>query len=95
MIIKTFPDSVKIAVGEAQHGMCAIEGCYEPIHSFHHCKHNTIPNNKLYPLFLHSIFNCKGSCLKHHEHYAIWNISDDLAEAFENWLRKFLTEMPF
>ena len=92
---ETFPEDVKMAIFKSQHGMCANEGCFNPIVDFHHCKHNTIPNNKRYPLFLHSIFNCKGLCFKAHEHYAKWNISDDLAEAYENWLRRFLTEMLF
>lgn len=90
-----FSPETRQAIFDSQGGMCAVKGCLNPIHSFHHCKANTKTNRKLYPLFLQSIFNCKGLCIKHHINYAIWNITDALCRAYETWLRCFLTTMPF
>jgi len=92
---KPFSDEIMHAVFDAQNGMCAATGCYNPIKDFHHCKPNTKTNNKLYPLFVPSIFNCKGVCIGHHTNYAIWNITDALCRAYETYLRKFMVNMPF
>ena len=94
-IAKPFSGKVRCAVFDAQEGMCAVDGCYERIRDFHHCKPNTKTNNKLYPLFIPSIFNCKGLCTKHHTNYAQWNITDALCHAYEEWLERFMTDMPF
>jgi len=94
-IAKPFSDDVKRAIMDAQHGKCAEKDCYGKIVDFHHCKPNTKTNNKLYPLFIPSIFNCKGICRWHHEHYAQWNITDALCHAYEEWLERFMTDMPF
>ena len=94
-IAKPFSGKVRCAVFDAQEGMCAVDGCYERIRDFHHCKPNTKTNNKLYPLFIPSIFNCKGLCTKHHTNYAQWNITDALCHAYEEWLKRFMTDMPF
>ena len=94
-IAKPFPENIKMAVYEAQNGVCAVEGCLGYIHSFHHCKPNTKTNNKLYPLFTQSIFNCRGVCSEHHTNYAQWNITDALCRAYEEWLEQFMVSMPF
>jgi len=94
-IAKPFPEHVKLAVMDAQHGKCAERDCYGKIVDFHHCKPNSKINNKLYPLFIPSIFNCKGCCRWHREHYAQWNITDALCGTYEEWLERFMTDMPF
>ena len=94
-IAKPFPEHVIRAVYNAQGGLCAVEGCRNKIVDYHHRKHNTKTNNKLYPLFIPSIFNCKGLCTKHHTNYAQWNITDALCRAYEEWLERFMTDMPF
>ena len=94
-IAKPFPENIKLAIILAQSGLCAVEGCKNVFVDFHHCEPNSKTNNKLYPLFIPSIFNCKGLCTKHHTNYAQWNITDALCRAYEEWLRGFMTDMPF
>ena len=94
-IAKPFPEHVIRAVYNAQGGLCAVEGCNHKIVDYHHRKPNSRTNNKLYPLFIPSIFNCKGLCTKHHTNYAQWNITDALCRAYEEGLERFMTDMPF
>ena len=93
--IATFSDDVKKAILNAYHDKCAHKDCGEEATSVHHRKEKAKYNVKRYPLFIHSIFNAVPLCNFHHEHRAEWNISDDLAEAYEAWLRKFMVSMPF
>ena len=89
MAYETFPDDVKQAVNEAQNGYCLEQGCLEPIHSYHHKLPNTEANRKLFPLFIHSPFNCAGLCLNGHTNNAA-NFTVTLQEAgmYERWLEE-------
>ena len=90
---KTFSDDVKRDVGEAQNGFCLDIGCLEPIHSFHHKLPNNEANRKLFPLFIHSPFNCAGLCLNDHtNNSAKFTVTIQEAEIYEKFLRKLKGE---
>ena len=91
--IETFSPEVKQAVFNATSWYCWRKGCTEKIHSFHHKLKNNAYNREKFPLFINSIFNCAGLCFLHHTNNAgEWNISEKVAEAYENWLKKFRGE---
>lgn len=92
----TFSQTVREAEANAHSGYCRVKPCIERIHSFHHRLPNTKANNKNYPLFLQSQFNCAGVCLRHHEHHASvpgLDISEREAAAFEAYLRDNFKEI--
>ena len=73
---------------KASHGYCTAPGCVSKGIEFHHRVPNTVPNNKLYPLFLHSIFNCAFICRAcHSNHNHVFNISSSFARAYEIYLK--------
>jgi len=85
---ETFSEETRNAVYEAQNGYCATEGCLNPIHSFHHKLHNTKGNRKLFPLFIHSVFNCVGLCYNCHKNKShLFRITEALAKVYEYFLR--------
>jgi len=55
-----FPNWVRNHVLDAQNSFCKC--CLTPIAEFHHRMPNTVTNQRLYPLFLQSPFNCVGLC---------------------------------
>ena len=78
---------VREAIFKAQNGFCA--NCLNKILSFHHKLSNTKINQKKYPLFLQSPFNCVGLCDKCHRDFAYkYRISENLAEVYENYLQE-------
>jgi len=88
---KTFSRDVRESVRQAQH--CYCKRCLNPIHDFHHVYPNTKTGNKLYPLFLHSPFNCVGLCRQCHDnHKHEYIINDDHAMMYEAWLKEQMYE---
>ncbi len=74
------------------HGFCTINHCLDAAVDFHHKLPNTKLNNKKYPLFVQSIFNCALLCRRHHNNYSSINelkISEPQAEGYEKWLQNF------
>ena len=88
----TFSEETREAIKYAQNEVCKVPGCYEKIDDYHHCLENTKPNRKLFPLFIHSIFNCVGIHRGHHDgpEKEQFKISVKLAEVYERWLERFL-----
>lgn len=87
----TFSQDVREAEVEAHSGYCRIKNCLTKIHSFHHRLPNTKPNQKRFPLFLQSAFNCAGVCFVHHEHHASvqgLDISEREAAAYEQYFQQ-------
>jgi 5-methylcytosine-specific restriction endonuclease McrA len=85
--MKGFSKEVREAVVRSQHGYCDLCANKERL-EVHHRVPNTKTNNKLFPLFLHSIFNAIALCYgchtyKKHE----YNISLDKAREYEEYLR--------
>ena len=91
--MKGFSIKVQEAVYESQNGMCKTEGCYEEISDFHNKLHQSKVNIKLFPLFIHSPFNCVGLCCHHHTNDSqLFRITIKEAEVYENWLRELKGE---
>lgn len=88
---RTFSQDIRERESEAHSGYCRVKGCWQKIHSFHHRLANTIINNKHFPMFMQSQFNCAGVCEPHHIHNAAvagLNISFREAVAYEQYLEK-------
>ena len=91
MVYETFTPEVKQAVYDSQNGFCL--GCLEPIHSYHHKLKNTKENRRLFPLFIHSPFNCAGLCYGCHtnkDHK--YKVTIQEAEMYERFLEKLKGE---
>lgn len=74
------------------HGFCMNQNCLNASIDYHHRMSNTKLNNKNYPLFLQSIFNCFPICRKCHNDYGLFTnikITEQQARAYENWLKQF------
>lgn len=87
-----FPDFVIRLMFLISHGFCMSEGCVNKGVDLHHRLSNTKLNNKKFPLFLQSIFNCILLCRKCHTNYSLLknvNITDQQAECYEKWLQNF------
>ena len=84
---KGFCQEVMEEVAYAQGGYCKL--CGDAICDYHHKLHNTTPNRKLFPLFIHSVFNCVGLCRRDHEQNS-WKFNLSLPEAavYEEALRR-------
>lgn len=88
--MNTFNNIVRESVLEAYNGYCCVDGCYEKAIECHHALHNTEINQKLYPLFIQSVWNCKPVCRKHHDSYRQFselNITTKLARVYEQYLK--------
>lgn len=86
--MKTFSIETQKAIFEAQHGICKVLNCYEPIVDFYHRVRNTKTNQKLYPLLINSVFNCTGLCrVCHINNSHLFNITNYEAEIYEDFLR--------
>lgn len=82
---RSFSPTVRELVYRAQHGIC--KNCLQPMTDYHHRLPNTKTNNRLYPKFLHSIFNCVGLCRRDHEQMKhLFIVMPDEAMAYEAWL---------
>ena len=95
--MKTFPKEIKLAVYEAQNGIC--KNCLKPIDKkfgFHHRLPNNKPNRAKFKYFLNSPMNCTGLCFSCHEKKAhLFKITTQEAEVYEEWLRNLICDMPF
>jgi len=90
---KGFPQEVRIEMAEVYNGYCCVKNCIKKIHSFHHKLPQTNYNQKNYPLFINSVFNCAPVCSKHHKNcrkYPELNITEVEAEVYEKWLEKLV-----
>ncbi len=87
--MKGFSEEVKQSIRLAQNGYCKVKGCYESINDFHHRLFKSKYNIKLYPLFIHSPFNCVGLCRKAHNgpEKEQFRITDNEAKVYEDWLK--------
>lgn len=89
--METFNSEVRENVLKAYNNYCGVEGCFKPAIEFHHAIHNTEQNQKKYPLFIESPFNCRPICRYHHNAYGQFvelNITDRLAQVYEDYLQK-------
>lgn len=87
LLRSTFPKDVIEAAYKAQHGRCWI--CEKAIQDFHHRIANTKTNSKLFPVLIHSIFNCVGLCRGCHTNWSHQvSITHDIAVAWEEDLRE-------
>ena len=82
-----FSEEVRESKLEVYSGMCCIDGCLKRAQDFDHGLPNTKANNKLFPLFMQSPFNCFPICREHHEDKAI-KITYRLVAVYETYLRK-------
>ena len=84
----TFSQETKKSIFEAQHEYC--KHCLKKIVDFHHRLPNNKPNQKLFPLFLQSPFNCLGICRDAHDgpEKEVFKITLSEATIYENWLTK-------
>lgn len=83
-----FPDDVKAAIIKAQNGRCAFPGCVRAIDDFHHRFPKKDHFKRLYPLFIHSPFNCVGLCRHCHDNNkAVFAIQESLVREYEAWLQ--------
>jgi hypothetical protein len=88
--MKGFSVEVQRNILECQNGRCKAEGCYEPISDFHHKLPQTKVNIRLFPLFIHSPFNCAGLCRNEHTNNShLYKVTIQEAEVYELWLREF------
>jgi hypothetical protein len=60
--MKTFSDKTRSMMLVASNGYCQIKNCYNKVTEFHHIVANTEVNQRLYPLYLQSPFNCFAIC---------------------------------
>ena len=84
---RSFSPTVRELVREAQYGRC--DNCDEGrCTDFHHKLANTVTNNRLFPLFTQSIFNCVGLCRDCHQGAShFYHIRPDVARSYETWLK--------
>jgi len=83
--LETFSKDVREAVRRGQNGYCFF--CTEKIDEFHHILHNITGHRKLFPRFVHSIFNCLGVCRACHVlRKDEVNITPDMAVEYEQAL---------
>jgi 5-methylcytosine-specific restriction endonuclease McrA len=85
--IVAFSRETKEVMLEAYSWMCATKGCYEPIEQFHHIIPDDKVNNKLYPLYTQSPFNCFPICIGCHMNKPLpEKPSKRLIQLFEKYL---------
>jgi len=87
--MRTFSKDTRMGMFHATNGYCQCSiTCAEKITQYHHMLPNTKVFNKLYPLFLHSPFNC---CPINHDCHANKpkrKISESLAAVYERYLER-------
>ena len=88
---RTFDAEVRELAGNVFHGRCWI--CEKPGQEFHHRVSNSVVGNRLYPNFLHSVFNCCLLCRDcHANRLHEMDIPDSMARAYELYLKGLLHE---
>ena len=86
--MKTFSDNTRCMMLTANNGYCAYPGCFNKATEFHHKFPNTTVNQRLYPLFLQSPFNCMPICNDCHMVKPKIKIREQEAIAFEVFLQE-------
>ena len=82
---KGFSREVKDLARSVYGGICWL--CDKPGSEVHHRLANTVTNNKLYPRFLHSIFNASFLCRDCHDNRKHeLDFGQGLVRVYENWL---------
>ena len=82
MTSETFSNEVREDVSVHQNFICKL--CYNRIDDFHHKLSNTKTYNKMFPKFIHSIWNCVGICRRCHEQEKhVFNLPLDLVREYE------------
>ncbi len=86
--MRTFSPKTRELALRMSNGYCQCSpDCVEKVTEFHHKLPNTQVNQKLYPLFLHSIFNCCPIAHGCHMNKPKPRISAMEAAAFEEFLQ--------
>jgi len=87
--MKTFSPETREAMFLAGNGYCQCsKECVKPAHDCDHIIPNTKPNNKLFPLFLHSPFNCMIRNRGCHEQKGMKPITLSQARVYEEYLER-------
>lgn len=85
----TFPSEVRDAMFESSNGFCQCSYfCTKKATEFDHRLPNTKVNNKLFPLFLHSVFNCCPINRSCHDQKGKSDITLNQAKVYEDYLIK-------
>lgn len=87
---KTFNENTRRLALRSTSGYCSYDGCNNRATEFHHKMPNTKTNQKIYPLFLQSIFNCFPICNDCHMSKPKIKISYALANSYEEWLNDYI-----
>jgi len=85
--MKTFSQKTRIKMYHAYNRFCSIEGCTERPDDFHHIMPNTETNQKKYPNYIQSVFNCVPICREHHVNNKP-KISEKVVEVYESELER-------
>lgn len=84
----TFSDDIREMMYKASNGYCQCsKECVKPITEYHHMLANTQVNQKLFPLFLHSPFNCLPINNDCHMTKPKIKIKEGLAVVYEEYLK--------
>lgn len=87
--MKTFSGEVRQDMLLASNGYCQCsEKCLLTVMEFDHIVPNTKANNKLFPLFLHSPFNCRPINRGCHMQKGKSSITLGQAKVYEEYLKK-------
>jgi len=85
--MKGFDPKTKEIMLEAYSWMCAMPGCFERVEHFHHVVPDTKINNKRWPLYIQSPFNCFPICSTCHMNKPLpVKPSERLIQLFEDYL---------
>lgn len=90
--MKTFNSRTRELAFKLCFGYCFVQNCHRKAQECHHALSNTLANQKKYPLFLQSIFNCRVVCKNCHEQYSLFpelHITEQQAKIYEKWLEEF------
>ncbi|MFA5048567.1 MAG: hypothetical protein WC516_06105 [Patescibacteria group bacterium] len=88
--MQTFSQEIREQLYKANRGYCSIPGCTNKAKECHHILHNTLVNQKKFPLFLQSPFNCAILCRDCHMKYSTFSwlkITEKQAEVYESYLK--------
>lgn len=89
--MRTFSQRTRQLALESSNGKCQCsKECALVANQMHHKVANTKVNNVLYPLFIHSIFNCCPINADCHSSKPLPRIRDNEAAAFESFLEELI-----
>ena len=90
----TFSPEVREQMWFVSAGYCQCKPeCVKTIMEYDHIVPNTVPNNRLFPLFLHSPFNCKPINQACHMQKGKSSITLTQASVYEKYLQSLLEEL--